>query len=177
MMNQLEQDTVRAIVKDFMSKDLLFTALDISNEVRKAMPYLRHRDVRDIVREMYAADMQSAGWARSDIVVTLVDGTPQTAHLYYPLSASWDLDSQYDAQKRAQTATKPSAAQTAAAQALVTAVVDAVTDPLAVTAAVAQGVADAATNTANTVATSIVNSAHDLWKGMFQSKPSLFPLK
>jgi hypothetical protein len=177
MMNQLEQDAVRAIVKDFMSKDLLFTALDISNEAKKAMPHLRHREVRDVVREMFANSMQSTGWARSDISVTLADGTPQTAHLYYPLSASWDLDSQYDAQKRAQISTKPSAAQTAAAQALVAAVVDAVTDPLTVTAAVAQGVADAATDTAQAVATSIVNSAHDLWKGMFQSKPSLFPLK
>ena len=172
MMNQVEQDAVRAIVKDFMSQELLFTALDISNEAKKAMPHLRHGEVREVVRGMFP-EMQTAGWARSDIDVTLADGSQRQALLYYPLSASWDLESRYDDQKRAQTSSKPNAA----AQAVVSAVVDAVTNPMVVTSIVAQGVADAAADMAQATATTIANTAHDLWKNMFQSKPSLFPLK
>jgi hypothetical protein len=165
MMTQVEQDTVRTIIKDFMSKDLLFTALDVSNEAKKTMPHLRHGEVREIVRETYATDMQ-VGWARSNIDVTLEDGSQRQALLYYPLSASWDLDSLYDAQKRAQTSVKPAAAQSI------------MPDPLATTL-IQPNIANNVVNTAQptTTAAPLVNTNHVLWQNMFQSKPSLFPLK
>lgn len=180
MMTQLETDSVRSIVKDFMSKDMLFTALDISNEAKKAFPALRHREVRDVVRSMFTTDMEPNGWARSDISVTLADGSQQTALLYYPLSASWDLDSQYDQQKRSQTSNKPVSPAVAAAavtQAVVDTVNDVVQSPAVLTAVVATGVANTVLDAADAVAQNVANTAHDLWKNMFSNKPSLFPKK
>ena len=161
MLTQFEEDAVRSIVKDFMSKDLLFTALDISNEAKKAIPHLRHREVRDVVRSMFG-EMQNNGWARTNIDVTLEDGTKQTALLYFPLSASWDLDNLYNDQRRTQTSSRPADSVTpvAVAQAVVSQVVDAVADPAVVVQAVAQ---------------QVVNTAHEAWKSLFGSKPSLFP--
>lgn len=180
MLTQLEEDSVRAIVKDFMSKDLLFTALDISNEAKKVFPQMRHRDARDVVRAMFTSDMEPNGWARTDIPVTLADGSKQTALLYYPLSASWDLESLYDDQKRSQISNKtvaPVAVAAAVTQAVVDTVSDVIQSPAVVTAAVATAVASTALDVADAVATNVANTAHDLWQQMFQGKPSLFPRK
>lgn len=93
------EDNVRKIVEDFVSTGVLFTALDVSNEVKKVMPFARHREIRDTVRGLYS-DMQSSGYSRTPIQVTLADGSLQDALLYHSLSDSWDLDTKYDAQRR-----------------------------------------------------------------------------
>lgn len=173
MMTQLEEDSVRSIVKDFMSKDLLFTALDVSNEAKKVFPQLRHRDVRDVVRTMFVSDMETNGWGRTDIQVKLEDGSSATAILYHPLSSSWDLDSLYDQQKRSQVSVKGNAV----AQAVAQAVVDAVTDPIVAAQVVAAGVVNTVVDVADAVVINAANTAHDLWTNMFTSKPSLFPNK
>lgn len=100
------EDNVRKIVEDFVSTGVLFTALDVSNEVKKVMPFARHREIRDIVRGLYS-DMQSSGYSRTPIQVTLTDGTLQDALLYHSLSDSWDLDTKYDTQRRTQNAAAP----------------------------------------------------------------------
>jgi len=164
MLTQLEEDSVRSIVKNFMDSNMLFTALDISNEAKKVFPQMRHRDAREVVRSMFASDMEPNGWARTDIPVTLADGSKQTALLYYPLSASWDLETLYDDQKRTQTSTKT--VQAPAAQAAGDAV-----------AQLVNAVASSPVTVAQAVVTQAANTAHDLWKTMFQTKPSLFPRK
>ena len=158
-MQQLE-DLVFDTVMAFMGNGTLFTALDISNKVKETMPQARHREVRDEVRSLFANVIEPAGWARSSIAVTLEDGTSQSALLYYPLSASWDLDNQYDAQKRAQTLAKVPQQNPLAAVVNASAVASS-SNPLPVT--VTSATAQAATR--------------DLWKQMFNSQPSLFPRK
>ena len=168
MLNQLEEDTVRQVVKSFMDNDTLFTALDISNEVKKALPQVRHRDVRDVVRSMFTTDLEPAGWARTDIMVTLEDGNTATALLYYPLSSSWDLDTLYNDQKRNQSSNKikfsdlrnqPVLPATVSSDGTFAVV------PATSTSVTTQPSAPAAAQTA----------ARDMWKNMFQSQPSLFP--
>ena len=105
-MTQLK-DEIRSVVEAFMKNDELFTALDVSNKVKLALPFARHSEVRDEVRALFLTDIEPEGWARSPIPVTLPNGRQETALLYHPLSASWDLDKMYDAQKRAQASFKP----------------------------------------------------------------------
>jgi hypothetical protein len=164
MTTQLE-DLVKATVLDFMAKDTLFTALDISNSVKESMPLARHREVRDVVRALFATDIEPAGWARDNISVTLEDGSPQTAMLYYPLSASWDLNTQYDDQKRAQVSKKtvPTPAPSCSSVLLGT-------DGTIKVVAAGTTVSSPATP-----APTAPVPAHDAWKNMFAAAPSLFP--
>ncbi len=101
-MSNLEA-TVRKVVDSFVNQSILFTALDVSNEVKKTNPLARHKEVRDIVRAVYS-DMQVQGYGRTPIQVTLADGSQVDALLYHSLADSWDLDVKYDNQKRASTA-------------------------------------------------------------------------
>lgn len=98
-MSNLEA-TVRKVVDSFVNQSNLFTALDVSNEVKKTNPLARHKEVRDIVRAIYS-DMQVSGYGRTPIQVTLADGSQVDALLYHSLADSWDLDVKYDNQKRA----------------------------------------------------------------------------
>lgn len=100
-------DEVRSVVESFMKSGELFTALDVSNKVKLALPFARHSEVRDVVRSMFTTDLEPNGWARSPINVTLPNGRTETALLYHLLTDSWDLDNKYDAQKRAQAALRP----------------------------------------------------------------------
>ncbi len=156
------EDTVRAVVQDFMKGGVLFTALDVSNTVKQVMPFAKHREVRDVVRAMFTTDIEPQSWARTPIQVTLEDGTTAEALLYHPLSDSWDLDNKYDNQRRALTSHRPSA------QIPVTTV-----QP---SAPVAQApVATAPAQSPAPVAP--MPTARTLWDQMFQTQPSLFPHK
>jgi uncharacterized membrane protein len=160
-MSNLE-DTVRSVVQDFISRDVLFTALDVSNSVKQSLPNARHREVRDVVRSIFTSDIESQGWARTPITVTLGDGTTADALLYHALTDSWDLDNKYSAQQRTATAYRPVAqAQATVAQAQS----QAVTIPAA------------APVVAPAPAPVPVPPARSLWDQMFQTQPSLFPRK
>ena len=102
------QETVEEVVEDFMLNGMLFTALDVSNAVKKVIPTARHRQVRDEVRARFADMIEPNGWARTPITVTLADGSTAEALLYHPLADSWDLDSKYDTQKRTATSLRAS---------------------------------------------------------------------
>lgn len=163
-MSNLE-NTVREVIEDFIKNEVLFTALDVSNAVKLAIPFAKHREVRDVVRSVFASDIESQGWARTPITVTLGDGTTAEALLYHPLSDSWDLDSKYDAQKRVSTSARP----TAQAQATVAQAASSTTVGI-----------DAAGNVTVTapvqpVVSSTPASPRTLWDSLFKSQPSLFP--
>lgn len=96
------EDRVREVVTDFMKNSSLFTALDVSNEVKLTHPLARHREVRDVVRGL-SSEMTAEGYNKTPIKVTLSDGSQVEALLYHHLSDSWDLDSKYDTAKRQQT--------------------------------------------------------------------------
>jgi hypothetical protein len=158
------EDTVRTVVQDFMGRGVLFTALDVSNAVKQSNPNARHREVRDVVRALFATDIETQGWARTPISVTLGDGTTAEALLYHPLTSSWDLDNEYSAQQRAATAFRP----VAAAQATVAAA-------QAQTHAPVPSTVPAPVPAATPVAP--LPTARTLWDQMFQTQPSLFPVK
>jgi hypothetical protein len=151
-------DVVLSVVKDFISNDMLFTALDVSNEVKKTMPFARHREVRDVVRSVFLSDIEPESYAKSTIQVTLPDSSTVDAILYHPLADTWDLDNKYDAQKRAQSTARPFS-QTVQ------------TTP---TAPVVQTIVSPAQPAPVVVAPPTL-SAKDAWANMFNSQPSLFP--
>ena len=172
------EDTVRSVVKDFLKNEVLFTALDVSNTVKQSLPHARHREVRDEVRKLYATDIETQGWARTPITVTLGDGTTAEALLYHLLSDSWDLDNKYDAQQRAKTTYKP----TQAAQAVVSASAQYQYQNLG------NAYANAAPASVSTVAVAPaavsapvvpapLATARDQWSSLFATQPSLFPNK
>ena len=167
---QTLQDLVRQTVTAFVQSDTLFTALDVSNKVKETMMTARHRDVRDEVRNLFATDIEPMSWARTPIQVNLPDGTSAEALLYHPLSSSWDLDSAYDNQKRAQISSRPAVPVQAPVPATVAA------DGTVTVMVTDDGVT--LTGTTITVAAPVAQqAAKDLWANMFQSQPSLFPLK
>ncbi len=159
------EDTVRSVVQDFINNATLFTALDVSNAVKQSLPNARHREVRDVVRNMFCSDIESQGWARKGITVNLEDGTTAEALLYHHASDAWDLDTNYDDQKRAQTSFRPVvAAQAALAQAVASAPVVATSGPVSTPAPAA-------------MASTPMPNARTMWDDMFKTQPSLFPVK
>jgi hypothetical protein len=185
-MNTWEEE-VSMVIDGFMQKDELFTALDVSNEVKKVFPQIRHRQVRDEVRTLFLTFIEPKGWARTPITVNLDNGTTAEALLYHPLSASWDLDNKYDVQKRAQTAFRPVAVAQAAVQAAQAATVAAPSAPLpirvygALAPTPLSNTAAAATAAPMPGATSMtitpMPTARHVWDQMFQTQPSLFPVR
>lgn len=161
------EDTVREVVQDLMDGDELFTALDVSNKVKLVQPHARHREVRDVVRSMYANEIASQGWARTPVSVVVEDGSTQEALLYHPLSAAWDLDSRYDQQKRSQVSLNPVKAATAAVAAVQSTTVAPSATPVAPSASV----------TVSATTSIPMPTARDLWKQLFATQPSLFPTK
>lgn len=160
-------DEVRSVVKGFIQSGELFTALDVSNKVKLALPLARHREVRDEVRGLFTSEIEQAGWARTPITVTLTDGTTAEALLYHPLTDSWDLDNKYDTQKRAQAAVNTSSK---AAQALGIKPPAIPGLPVPVTAHPMGKIIPA------TPASPQLNTK-DAWMQLFSTQPSLFPRK
>jgi hypothetical protein len=157
------QDTVRLVVQDFIGREVLFTALDVSNAVKQQLPNARHREVRDEVRGMFTSDIETQGWAKTPISVTLQDGSSTEAILYHPLTDSWDLDNKYSQQQRSAVSFKPAtvaAATVALAQTQATTPVPIVNSaPVAAPAPV----------------TAPAPAPRDQWASLFSTTPSLFP--
>lgn len=160
------EDTVRSVVQEMIKSEELFTALDVSNKVKLQLPFVRHREVRDVVRALFTSDIEPAGWARTPIQVKLPNGNPETAVLYHPLSASWNLDDKYDDQKREQAALRPGTNPVSTG----------VAAPVAVTVVQGGPIAPVVTPV---VAPAPVPSptARQQWANLFTSQPSLFPTK
>lgn len=166
------EDTVRLVVQDFISREVLFTALDVSNSVKQNMPHARHREVRDVVRAMFSTDIETQGWARTPINVTLDDGTTAEALLYHPLTDSWDLDNKYTAQQRAATSARPiSVAQQA------TGVNPTVTLPASLPVPVTAHTMPKIVPATPAPVPAPLPTARNLWDQLFQTQPSLFPRK
>lgn len=161
------ENLVGEIVGDFVKNGVLFTALDVSNKVKETMPFARHREVRDVVRDMFTTEIEPSGYARTPITVTLGNGSTAEALLYHSLVDSWDLDSKYDAQQRAQGTTKP---------APVVSLPVTVTPSAPATTGVMSATISIKPKSAAPVAPA-VPAARVLWDQLFGSVPSLFPRK
>lgn len=158
---QTVQDLTLQIIRDFVSNNFLFTALDISNTVKQTMPYERHKIIREIVRNAFHTEIESFGYDRTPITVSLTDGTAAEALLYHPLSATWDLDNLYDTQQRTATSS-------------ITAVPTIVSTVSGSFSKDDDGTVNITTAPINPLP---VNAPVDLWSQLWQTSPSLFPRK
>lgn len=163
----LVDSAVRSVVQEFVRDGVLFTALDVSNKVKETLPLARHREVRDLVRMLYTSEIETAGYARTPITVTLENGDTAEALLYHSLVDSWDLDAKYDAQKRAQTAKQTVLPVSAVSHSVV---VPAPVAPVAVAPAQPAPKVVVTPNPATA-------SSRALWSNLFKSQPSLFPTR
>lgn len=90
-----KKDIIENTVKDFLSNEKLFTALDITNVVKKTIPYIRHSEVKEEIKELYKFVIPNYDYTKTLIQVTLKDGTVANAFLYHPISDTFDLDNKY----------------------------------------------------------------------------------
>lgn len=98
-----EMEAVTARVLDrFTAAAMLFTALDVSNAVKEALPDVRHREVSPLVRDAFDRGAMGA-YDQTLIDVTAGDKKVQ-AYLYHLSSQSPDL---YDEKMRSQLAKPP----------------------------------------------------------------------
>jgi hypothetical protein len=162
------EDVVTEVVQHFIDQSMLFTALDVSNEVKNTMPTARHRDVRDCVRNIFQGEIEPQNYMRTPIKVTLADGTQADALLYHPCSDSWDLDNKYGAQQRAQVSLKSAVVNGAP-------MLNGTPAAVSATPAPAPTVAANPTPAAPTVPP--FATAKTMWDNLFQTQPSLFPVK
>ena len=88
------KDVVLDTVTNFVNHDNLFTALDVSNVVKKKLPYAKHSDVKKEIKEIYDI-FEENNYTKTLIEVTLKDGTKTNAFLYHPISDTWDLENKY----------------------------------------------------------------------------------
>lgn len=168
MTNSNLDSVVRSVILDFVQGDKLFTGLDVSNEVKNLVPAARHSEVSGLVRQLFTSDIETAGYGRTPIDVTLGDGSKRTAMLYHPLSDSWDLDSKYDTQQRAKVAVRANVRA---------AVVAPVTAPVsAAQMLTSTGCTGLPLNNPPTPApVATVADARTQWDNLFKTQPSLFP--
>lgn len=160
----LEQ-LVKSVVSDFINSSALFTALDVSNKVKEKMPMARHRDVRDLVRQLFSSDMEPAGYIRTPINVS-VQGSTVQALLYHHVQDLYDLDQKYDVQQRMKVSDHHQ---------MMMFITNTSSDSVAdITATTSTPATTPAITPADTT-TDVVLSSRQLWESMFKSQPSLFP--
>lgn len=98
-----EMEAVTARVLDrFTAAAMLFTALDVSNAVKEALPDVRHREVSPLVRDAY--DRGALGTYSQTLIDVKAGDKDVQAFLYHLPSQSPDL---YDEKMRSQLAKPP----------------------------------------------------------------------
>lgn len=103
---------VRGVVEELCDDLKSFTAIDVSNAVKRAGHAYRHREIAPIVREMYADDeMDSFGYTRELITVSLPGGRQAKAWLYHHQTSD---PAEYDTRAQVALPPKPQAAAPAA---------------------------------------------------------------
>ncbi len=168
------KEEVLDVVQKFVDNGELFTALDVSNKVKTVLPFSRHREIRDEVRELYRQELQYEGYTRTPIEVTLSDNSTTEALLYHPTEDSFDLDVKYDAQKRAQGMLNIAVQPTTVTSGFV-ATTPATVAPTITTAG--NNVPATSVVTPAPLLSQVVTEAKDLWNQLFKNQPSLFPRK
>ena len=98
------------VVDEFTSAAMLFTALDVSNAVKRTLPDARHREISPLVRAIFEREGMG-DYQQTSIEVMAGGSKPATAFLYHlPEHAP----SQYDDAMRSQLAIPPVSASTSA---------------------------------------------------------------
>jgi len=100
MSDDANRTATRRTLERLVDQGFMFTALDVSNEVKGQLPGVRHRQISQIVRELYA-DRVMGDYTRTTIDVVIAGGKVVQAFLYH--EAGDDPDD-YDGSLREQRA-------------------------------------------------------------------------
>jgi hypothetical protein len=77
------ENVTRRVMDRFAVEGFLFTALDVSNQVKQALPGVRHREVAPIVRDLFDDGVMGQSYVQTLIDVQLPDGQTTQAFLYH----------------------------------------------------------------------------------------------
>ena len=93
---------IEKVIKEFIDDRKAFTALDVTNEVKKMVANVRHRDLKDQVHDgmSHIIAQGTMNYSSSLIDVTLADGSTVKSTLYHDMRDIFDLDQVYDSSKR-----------------------------------------------------------------------------
>ncbi|MCA9690456.1 MAG: hypothetical protein R3A51_04670 [Nannocystaceae bacterium] len=94
----------RRVVDQFTEQGLMFTALDVSNVVKKSLRQVRHREVAPLVRELFEEDGMGDDYQRTLIDVMAGGKSKAQAFLYH---LKTDNPQQYDDDQRSKLALAP----------------------------------------------------------------------
>lgn len=98
-----KRQEVLNLIYEFVNDKKAFTALDVSNKIKQTYPYLRHKEVRDVVINEFASNPNFADdYMRTPIDVFLADGSTVTAILYHHFDDKDNLDTVYPETQRTQ---------------------------------------------------------------------------
>ena len=93
----------RAVLEDFVDQGFMFTALDVSNEVKSRLDGVRHREISPLVRELFDDGALGDAYTRT-LIDVLAGGKTVQAYLYYDED---DDPEDYDGSLREQKARPP----------------------------------------------------------------------
>lgn len=93
----------RAVLEDFVEQGFMFTALDVSNEVKARLDNVRHREISPLVRELFDKGALGGAYTRT-LIDVLAGGHTVQAYLYYDED---DDPEDYDGSLREQKARPP----------------------------------------------------------------------
>ena len=77
------ENVTRRVMDRFAYEGFLFTALDVSNQVKQSLPGVRHREVAPIVRDLFEDGVMGESYVQTLIDVRLPDGQMTQAFLYH----------------------------------------------------------------------------------------------
>jgi len=77
------ENVTRRVMDRFAYEGFLFTALDVSNQVKQSLPGVRHREVAPIVRDLFEDGVMGESFVQTLIDVRLPDGQSTQAFLYH----------------------------------------------------------------------------------------------
>jgi hypothetical protein len=77
------ENVTRRVIDRFACEGFLFTALDVSNQVKLSLPGVRHREVAPIVRDLFEDGVMGESFRQTLIDVQLLNGQATQAFLYH----------------------------------------------------------------------------------------------
>jgi hypothetical protein len=77
------ENVTRRVMDRFSCEGFLFTALDVSNQVKQSLPGVRHREVAPIVRDLFEDGVLGESYMQTLIDVLIPGGQTTQAFLYH----------------------------------------------------------------------------------------------
>ena len=77
------ENVTRRVMDRFACEGFLFTALDVSNQVKQSLPGVRHREIAPIVRDLFDDGVMGQSYVQTLIDVQIPGGQSTQAFLYH----------------------------------------------------------------------------------------------